>query len=420
MYVLLIIAIYSDSCVEKTLIYYPHITKKCDICDMIQIETIFDILVKGFIIGVVVSAPLGPVGVLCIQRTLNKGRWYGFVTGLGASLSDIAYALLTGYGMSFVFDYINKNIFYLQLLGSVMLLLFGIYTFRSNPVQSIRPASSSKGSYFHNFITAFFVTLSNPLIIFLFIGLFARFAFVQPGVLVFEEITGYLAIAIGALTWWLGITYFVNKVRTKFNSGICCRIDLYFVGRVTLLRDNIMNQIAQQLKEKNIAEYLIYMWQEEDLIRANHCEPEEMEANVIARYPEEQRPAMREWYTNLITMMGEEGVREKGHLQINKNVIINLTELHNALSSSPKFPFYSAAYFKALPFIVELRNKNGKKDEPELETCFEALYGVLLLRLQKKSISEGTAKAVEAITSFLSMLANYYDKDRKGELKLDE
>ena len=181
-----------------------------------------------------------------------------------------------------------------------------------------------------------------------------------------------------------------------------------------------MNQIAQQLKEKNIAEYLIYMWQEEDLIRANHCEPEEMEANIIARYPADQQPAMREWYTNLITMMSEEGVREKGHLQINKNVIINLTELHNALSSSPKFPFYSAAYFKALPFIVELRNKNGKKDEPELETCFEALYGVLLLRLQKKPISEGTAKAVEAITSFLSMLANYYDKDRKGELKLDE
>lgn len=79
---------------------------------MIQIETILDILVKGFVIGIVVSAPLGPVGVLCIQRTLNKGRWYGFVTGLGASLSDIAYALLTGYGMSFVFDYINKNIFY--------------------------------------------------------------------------------------------------------------------------------------------------------------------------------------------------------------------------------------------------------------------------------------------------------------------
>ena len=181
-----------------------------------------------------------------------------------------------------------------------------------------------------------------------------------------------------------------------------------------------MNQIAQQLKERNIAEYLIYMWQEEDLIRANHCEPVELETNVIVRYPEDQRAAMREWYGNLITMMSEEGVREKGHLQINKNVILNLTELHNALSSSPKLPFYSAAYFKALPFIVELRTKNGKMEEPELETCFEALYGVLLLRMQKKPISEGTAKAIEAISSFLSMLANYYDKDRKGELKLDE
>ena len=184
---------------------------------MNQIETILDILIKGFAIGVIVSAPLGPVGVLCIQRTLNKGRWYGFVTGLGASLSDIAYALLTGYGMSFIFDYIDKNIFYLQLLGSIMLLLFGIYTFRSNPVKSIRPASTNKGSYFHNFVTAFAVTLSNPLIIFLFIGLFARFAFLQPGVLLFETITGYLAIAVGELAWWFGITFFVNKVRKKFN-----------------------------------------------------------------------------------------------------------------------------------------------------------------------------------------------------------
>ena len=73
-----------------------------------------------------------------------------------------------------------------------------------------------------------------------------------------------------------------------------------------------------------------------------------------------------------------------------------------------------------MPFIVELRQRNGHKDEPELETCFEALYGVLLLRLQKKEISEGTAKAMEAVSAFVSMLANYYDKDKKGELKLDD
>lgn len=185
---------------------------------MFQLEvTIIDLLVKGFIIGIVVSAPMGPVGVLCVQRTLNKGRWYGFVTGLGASLSDIIYALLTGYGMSFIFDFINANIFYLQLLGSVMLLFFGIYTYRSNPVHSIRPASNNKGTYLHNFITAFLVTLSNPLIIFLFIGLFARFAFVLPEIPIGQQLAGYLAVFLGAQTWWFGITYFINKVRTRFN-----------------------------------------------------------------------------------------------------------------------------------------------------------------------------------------------------------
>ena len=184
---------------------------------MIQIETILNILWKGFIIGVIVSAPLGPVGVLCIQRTLNKGRWYGFVTGIGASMSDLCYALLTGYGMSFVFDYVNKNIFYLQLIGSIMLLAFGIYTFRSNPVKSLRPPSGNKGTYLHNLVTAFFVTLSNPLIIFLFIGLFARFSFAGGGALVSETVLGYLSILLGALSWWFGITYFVNKVRAHFN-----------------------------------------------------------------------------------------------------------------------------------------------------------------------------------------------------------
>ena len=160
--------------------------------------TILDLLVKGFVIGVVVSAPLGPVGVLCIQRTLNKGRWFGF-------------------GMSFMDELIIKNQTLLQIVGSIMLLAFGIYTFRSNPVKALRPVSGKRGSYLHNFITAFFVTLSNPLIIFLFVGLFARFSFVMPGSPVGFQLVGYVAIVLGALTWWFSITYFVNKVRNHFN-----------------------------------------------------------------------------------------------------------------------------------------------------------------------------------------------------------
>lgn len=200
---------------------------------MVEFTTIVDILVKGFIIGVAVSAPFGPVGVLCVQRTLNKGRWYGFVTGIGATVSDVLYALITGMGMSAVVDYIDKNMFYLQLFGSIMLLLFGIYTFRSNPVKSVRPTSTKKGSYFNNFLTAFLVTLSNPLIMILFIGLFARLAFVQPGVLLYERLTGYLGIAIGALSWWLFITYTIGKLRNQFNiKGIL--VINRFVGGVVM------------------------------------------------------------------------------------------------------------------------------------------------------------------------------------------
>ncbi len=195
------------------------------LCKMNWFEQIFgqislvEIIVKGFIVGVVVSAPLGPVGVLCIQRTLNKGRWYGFVTGLGAALSDIIYALITGYGMNFVADFIEnpQTMYWFQLVGSVMLFCFGVYTFRSNPVGSIRPVSANKGSLVRNFVTAFFVTLSNPFIILLFIGLFARFSFVFPDNYVYEQTLGYLAIVAGALCWWFAITYLVNKLRARFD-----------------------------------------------------------------------------------------------------------------------------------------------------------------------------------------------------------
>jgi threonine/homoserine/homoserine lactone efflux protein len=161
---------------------------------------------------------MGPVGVLCIQRTLNKGRWFGFVTGIGAAFSDIIYALITGFGMSFVVDFIEDkdNMFYLQLIGSIMLFLFGLYTFRSNPTKSIRPTSPKKGTLVHNMVTGFFVTFSNPLIIFLFVALFARFTFVIPDHL-FQQSIGYLSIALGALLWWFVLTYFIDKVRSKFN-----------------------------------------------------------------------------------------------------------------------------------------------------------------------------------------------------------
>lgn len=176
--------------------------------------------------------------------------------------------------------------------------------------------------------------------------------------------------------------------------------------------------ISKQLKENNIAEYLIYMWQVEDMIRANGCDMEKIKKNIVDSYPltEEQKVELTQWYIDLIEMMRRENVMEKGHLQINKNIITWLTDLHLQLLRSSKFPYYSAAYYKALPYIVELRAKGANKEEPELETCFEALYGILLLKLQKKEISEETKKAQQAISGLLAMLSNYYIEDKKRRI----
>ncbi|CDE86139.1 translocator protein LysE family [Prevotella sp. CAG:891] len=160
---------------------------------------------------------MGPVGILCIQRTIQKGRTYGIVTGAGAALSDIIYALITGFGMSFVMEIIDneQNIFWMKLIGSIMLFSFGIYMFRTDPRKCLRPSMKKRGTLLHNFTTALLVTLSNPLIIFLFIALFNMLTFVIPGNL-FGQCVGYLSIVAGAMIWWLGLTYIINKMKSSF------------------------------------------------------------------------------------------------------------------------------------------------------------------------------------------------------------
>jgi threonine/homoserine/homoserine lactone efflux protein len=183
---------------------------------------IVDLVFKGMLIGMIASAPMGPVGVLCVQRTLNKGRWYGLVTGFGAAVSDIIYAGVTGFGMAFVMDFISneQNKFYLQIVGSFVLLLFGIYTWRTDPTKNMHQSGQQRGSLWYNTWTAFLVTFSNPLIIFLFMGLFAQFAFVIPD-RPFEMVIGFASIVGGALLWWYGLTWLVDKVRGIFdNTGI--------------------------------------------------------------------------------------------------------------------------------------------------------------------------------------------------------
>lgn len=178
--------------------------------------------------------------------------------------------------------------------------------------------------------------------------------------------------------------------------------------------------IAQQLKQENIAEYLIYMWQVEDLIRANSLDIDKIDEQIISRFhqPDNVKKEIKEWYENLIDMMRRENVVDSGHLIINRNIVSELTELHSRILKNVSENKYSEQYYKTLPFIVELRSKSPDKNIPELETCFSALYGFLLMKLQKKEISGETQAAILQIGSFLRLVAQKYKDEKEGKLDL--
>lgn len=178
--------------------------------------------------------------------------------------------------------------------------------------------------------------------------------------------------------------------------------------------------IARSKRKENIAEYLLYMWQIEDLIRACNLNIDTIQVKLIDGYdqPNEVKLEIREWYENLIDMMRLENVAKQGHLQINKNVVIDLIDLHDRLMGSSKEGMYKMTYYKALPLIVELKAKSGKSETEEIETSLNFMYGLLLLRLQKKEISEETLEASKLISDFLRSLSEKYKKDKEEGLDL--
>ena len=189
-----------------------------------MIETIY----KGFIIGVIVSAPMGPIGILCVQRTLNRGRMHGLVTGMGAMVSDLIYASITLIGMGFVHNILEANEQLLQYVGSLVIILFGIGIFFTNPLKILKPSTSAPETrYNHDFITAFFLTLSNVAIVFLFISLFARFNYSPLATNWFTFSVGLISIGLGAIAWWFFITTYVSKLKKYFN-----RQSLKFFNRI--------------------------------------------------------------------------------------------------------------------------------------------------------------------------------------------
>lgn len=187
------------------------------------------------LIGIVVSAPMGPIGILCVQRTQKKGRWYGYITGFAASISDLIYALMTGLGMTFVYNLISgpTTYFALKILGSVLMLGFGIYCFFTDPAKKVHQTSGKKGSYRYNAITGFWLTFLNPLIIFLFMFLYAQLSFIIPHKPI-EMTLGYTSIFIGANLWWYALTWGITKIKNKFDVRGIKIIDKVIGGIVSI------------------------------------------------------------------------------------------------------------------------------------------------------------------------------------------
>lgn len=179
--------------------------------------------------------------------------------------------------------------------------------------------------------------------------------------------------------------------------------------------------IAHKLRKENICEYLLYMWQIEDLIRAFNLNIDTINERIISNYPvkdEAERKSLYEWYESLIEMMRLENIQEKGHLQLNKNIIIDLNDFHELLIKSGKAPAYNAKFFHVLPFISQLRTK-GEAGLSDLELCFNFMYGIMVLRMKKTEISPETLQTQTEISKFLVLLARNFQLYKNGELDLE-
>lgn len=187
-----------------------------------------DIVLKGVLIGLCISVPVGPIGMLTIQRTFNRGQKYGIATGLGATFSDLIYTIITLFFLSFVLDFIQLHRFAIELIGSVIVAVFGYFTYKSNPSTQPKPNQQIKETVFGDFVTSFGLTISNPLVLFVLIALFARFNFIENTTSLFITICGILSILGGALSWWTLLTYLVSHFKTKVNMR-----DLKLINQIT-------------------------------------------------------------------------------------------------------------------------------------------------------------------------------------------
>jgi len=208
----------------------------------------FSLLWEGFLIGIAVSVPLGPLGMLCIKRTVNKNWKSGFISGLGIAASDVIYAIVAGFSLTIIINFIRNYEIYFKILGASMVVLLGLYIFFSNPAKDIQKYQRKGNSYLQDFLTAFLLTVTNPLSVFVFIAIFTSYSLVLELSQLFEALLIIGGIFVGCATWWFILTGMAHLFRHKLtintlwwaNKIIGLSVILIAVGLFIFL---LMNEI---------------------------------------------------------------------------------------------------------------------------------------------------------------------------------
>ena len=173
------------------------------------------LIIKGIIIGLLASIPLGPIGVICIQRTLNKGKISGFVSGLGAATADTIFSAIAGFSLTFIIAFIQKQQIIFQAIGGVVVFILGIKIFYTNPIKQLRRHKRKKNNMMEDFLSVFIVTFTNPLAVFFFIALYAAFGIVTDGSRWFHALLTTSGVFVGAGLWWYTLTSTIFRFRDK-------------------------------------------------------------------------------------------------------------------------------------------------------------------------------------------------------------
>jgi threonine/homoserine/homoserine lactone efflux protein len=173
------------------------------------------IFLKGLIIGLSIAVPVGPIGILCIRRTLTQGRIIGFLSGLGAATADALYGAMAGFGLTILSNFLIGHWSWFHLIGGGLLCIIGVKTFLSKPTERGEPIGED--SLWHAYLSTFFLTLTNPMTILFFVAVFAGLGVVSASDHYISAGVMVSGVFMGSAMWWLVLSGFTGILRGLFN-----------------------------------------------------------------------------------------------------------------------------------------------------------------------------------------------------------